>query len=405
MKTVFREFYNAKFSDWDEILEHPKTLYVFDTNVLLSLYETHTNTTEMLLKSIELIKGQTWMPYQIGLEFQHNRLSTLNKSNDAISEKIKKVKEAYNILQAIVNDQYVKPKDTNNNVFIGQLNDLNDALNAELNRRKQEIKEYLNNDPVLERLENIFVDKRIGLFFTEKEIISIKDLAEKQWKQGCGIGHEDRSKQGVTHYPNDVWLEDKYGDFVYVEEIKRYILQQNMTESQIEYLVLVSNDNKKDFWHKVNSDKKVPQPSFKKDILDVTKIKDFLFLDSHDFLKKFKDKVTGFSDVQKQEALDNAKSLINNKFLSTNTYKQISNNLRMKEIQLELKDNFNNKYKELIDILEDSVDFDEFKAKAGFAEYTRDEINLFCKDFEDLFGEKVEDNLFWRRFELQGIPD
>ena len=94
MKTVFREFYNAKFSDWDEILEHPKTLYVFDTNVLLSLYETHTNTTEMLLKSIELIKGQTWMPYQIGLEFQHNRLSTLNKSNDAISEKIKKVKEA-----------------------------------------------------------------------------------------------------------------------------------------------------------------------------------------------------------------------------------------------------------------------------------------------------------------------
>ena len=220
MKTVFREFYNAKFSDWDEILEHPKTLYVFDTNVLLSLYETHTNTTEMLLKSIELIKGQTWMPYQIGLEFQRNRLSTLNKSNDAISEKIKKVKEAYNILQAIVNDQYVKPKDTNNNVFIGQLNDLNDALNAELDRRKQEIKEYLNNDPVLERLENIFVDKRIGLFFTEKEIISIKDLAEKQWKQGCGIGHEDRSKQGVTHYPNDVWLEDKYGDFVYVEEIK-----------------------------------------------------------------------------------------------------------------------------------------------------------------------------------------
>jgi hypothetical protein len=164
---------------------------------------------------------------------------------------------------------------------------------------------------------------------------------------------------------------------VYVEEIKRYILQQNMTESQIEYLVLVSNDNKKDFWHKVNSDKKVPQPSFKKDILDVTKIKDFLFLDSHDFLKKFKDKVTGFSDVQKQEALDNAKSLISNKFLSTNTYKQISNNLRMKEIQLELEDNFNNKYKELIDILEDSVDFDEFKAKAGFAEYTRDEINLF----------------------------
>ena len=71
----------------------------------------------MLLKSIELIKSQTWMPYQIGLEFQRNRLSTLNKSNDAISEKIKKVKEAYNILQAIVNDQYVKPKDTNNNVM------------------------------------------------------------------------------------------------------------------------------------------------------------------------------------------------------------------------------------------------------------------------------------------------
>ena len=51
-----------------------KTLFIFDTNVLIKLYSYQPSTVQDFFSILEKLGNRIWLPHQVGLEFQNRRL-------------------------------------------------------------------------------------------------------------------------------------------------------------------------------------------------------------------------------------------------------------------------------------------------------------------------------------------
>ena len=89
MKNTFREF--ARLSADELKALWAEAIIVFDTNILLNLYEYSQNTCDVVFEIMENLNNQLWLPYKVGEEFYTKRISkicTHNKSCDRIASLI-----------------------------------------------------------------------------------------------------------------------------------------------------------------------------------------------------------------------------------------------------------------------------------------------------------------------------
>ena len=88
MKNKFFEYYYLSPEQQEQIIRNngKDTLYVFDTNVFLSLYDATKATAEITLKALEYVARNSWMPYQVGFEFHRNRKKKFDGRASAIKD-------------------------------------------------------------------------------------------------------------------------------------------------------------------------------------------------------------------------------------------------------------------------------------------------------------------------------
>ena len=88
MKNKFSEYYYLSEAQQKQIIESNSddTLYVFDTNVFLSIYDASEKTAEITLKMLEVVANHSWMPYQVGMEFHRNRITKLDNRTSVIKK-------------------------------------------------------------------------------------------------------------------------------------------------------------------------------------------------------------------------------------------------------------------------------------------------------------------------------
>ena len=97
MKRIFLGYY-APSQDEFEVL-WANAIFVFDTNVLLNLYRYQSDTRDALLGLIEQLNDRVWIPYQVGLEYQRNRLAVIAEQEKAYSEVRKIVDESFSTVK------------------------------------------------------------------------------------------------------------------------------------------------------------------------------------------------------------------------------------------------------------------------------------------------------------------
>jgi len=68
MKELFKGFYTPSEKDIKKSWSDEKTLFVFDTNVLLNLYRYTEATRDDFFQIIDSISEKIWLPYHVGLE-------------------------------------------------------------------------------------------------------------------------------------------------------------------------------------------------------------------------------------------------------------------------------------------------------------------------------------------------
>ena len=87
MRSSFCGYYPPTPDDYERLWK--EATIVLDTNVLLNLYRLPTSARDEFLTVLDLLKDRLWVPHQVALEFQRNRLTVIaaerKSTEDALS--------------------------------------------------------------------------------------------------------------------------------------------------------------------------------------------------------------------------------------------------------------------------------------------------------------------------------
>lgn len=195
MREQFSSFYNDESQEYlKPIWESEKTLFVFDTNVLIDLYSFQPESRDNFFKVLGKIGDRIWIPYHVGLEFQRNRIDILKKRRmhyTQINEEIEKLNLALSfdakkfttltnqfITKKSYPDLYEKIQSLSKKIS-EKTEVLRKELKSDLDVLKEEMTKYdrdkifLNSvDHVRSKIDEYFNGEKIGecLFSNQEEL-------------------------------------------------------------------------------------------------------------------------------------------------------------------------------------------------------------------------------------------
>jgi hypothetical protein len=242
MKSNFKGYYDLTDSEFKLLWDN--CIFVLDTNILLNFYRYTEKTNSDFFSILEKIKNRLWIPYQVALEYQKNRLTV-------ISEK----KEAYKELEKIIDDisknykASIQGKGFERHPII-EINAIGDKIDETCSSIKKQIKEKEKNHPDLIKSDKIreqldrLLEGKIGQSFTIERLKEIYKEGEKRYDEKIPPGFADNDKKGNS----------KFGDLVIWFEI----LEKGKTENKS--IIFVVDDGKEDWWNKIKGKTLGPRP-------------------------------------------------------------------------------------------------------------------------------------------------
>lgn len=295
MREKLKEFYEfSEGENLESVLSSDKTLFVFDTNSLLELYSINFKHAKVILDILNSVKHKVWIPYQVGFEFQKNRLTKIIQRRKEIRNHIDNLNNLYsNILKISDNKLFKYDKS-----LVEKIKKTNDQLSPSINEIKSLIENELNNsinvrseDNIRSELDKIFCGDRIGEKPTVDNLESIIKEAEKRFEKKNCPGYKDDNKKDISYYYYNFSFENKYGDFLIFNEMREKIKSFKDKRN----LVFITYDTKEDWWEIVDHEGKKPiGPTvyIKQELLYSSEsvLKNLVFLTLEDFIDNLPDK-------------------------------------------------------------------------------------------------------------------
>lgn len=235
---------------------------VVDANVLLALYELSAVQRNETLAALEKIRERLWIPYQVGLEYQRNRLGTVRKQAANYTnlvglhgardlEKLKSELAAIRVPDEIVDE--VRP------LLDDLARQLSDATRAYVSatekirgRHVVTAEQGISDDPVRRRLDDLFAG-RVGK--KPDEGVRRKRITEATQRRKDQIppGYKDDKKESD---------ERNAGDYLLWSELLDYA--ESVADTGRPFL-LVTNDVKEDWYEKSGGEPIGPRPELRRE--------------------------------------------------------------------------------------------------------------------------------------------
>ena len=99
MKDVYKVFYSVEGSTIKRMWRDQKTLFVFDTNVLLNLYGYAKKTRDDFFGILKAVDKRLWIPYHVGLEYQRRRLGVIRNEKAVFNDIEKNLEKIQNVFK------------------------------------------------------------------------------------------------------------------------------------------------------------------------------------------------------------------------------------------------------------------------------------------------------------------
>jgi len=350
MREQFSCFYNDESDGYlKPIWEDEKTLFVFDTNVLIDLYSFQPESREDFFKVLDKLKDRIWIPYHVGLEFQRRRLDIIKKRREHFAKIYKDVDDLNNTLSfdqkkfTTLTTQLITKK--NYPELFEKINKLSDSfaektellkkeLKVNLDRLKEGIKTYdkdkifLNTDDhIRQKIDTYFTGDKVGncLFSLQDEIDEFNLDGEDRFSKKIPPGYEDEVEKGESTFDfNDLVYKRKFGDLIIFKEMIQVALSK-----EAKNIIFVSGDKKPD-WRiieKLDGEKVLgARTELKLEINNKANVDNFYIFQIEDLL----DKTERFLNVKiRQDSLTDIKKTLNENKLIV----KISDENRDKNIQ------------------------------------------------------------------------
>lgn len=259
MKNTFSEYQPPNDTVVRQLWEN--ATFIFDTNVLLNLYRYSKNTSDKFIQIISNLNSRIWVPFQVGLEFNKNRLTVLSDQ-----------KKNYIAFKKKMHDLIGEIENKNRNPFFSEtltekLITIKNDFETEISQKIKYYNDSFISDPMLGKINSAFENK-VGNCFSADDIIKIQKEGEKRYKNKIPPGYCDIKK------PEN----ERFGDLL----IWKQTIQKSK-ESKID-VIFVLDDRKEDWWFEHQGKTISPRPELLKEFRTETG-KNIHFYKPFQFLK------------------------------------------------------------------------------------------------------------------------
>ena len=342
MKEMFRGFYNADESTLKELWSDEKTLFVFDTNVLLNLYGYAKKTREDFFEILDAVNDRLWIPYHVGLEYQMRRLEVIKKEKAIFGDVEKNLEKIQGVFKNDFERLALKrrfPK------LHEKTKELEKSINKDIADYKKSVSHWngeqpcvRSHDKIRDRLNELFEGKVGEKPTDQKWLDDLYKEGEDRFSKNVPPGFED-DKKGErgddSRFVNDGLLyERKYGDLI----IWKQLIDKSRGDN-VENVFLVTDETKEDWWYKVSSNGRKtigPLAELQSEIYRESGIKNFHMYSASMFLEDGKTNLavnvseSSIEDASVPYVLDDA-SHLSDKFLDY--YKLLLDSAQMEEFR------------------------------------------------------------------------
>ncbi|NOI20238.1 hypothetical protein F0223_18615 [Vibrio coralliilyticus] len=293
MKDKFKGFYSPTDIQIEDAWKDDSTIFVFDTNVLINLYGYAEQTRNDFFEVLKKIESKIWLPYQVGLEYQRRRLEVVKeekaifrKIDDSLSKIDKIFENDFN--QLALSRRFPKLSENTK--------ELQKEISKLVNNYKRSVKYWDDKQPCVRSHDEIrakideIVSDRIGDKPVDQQWLDkLYQEGEIRYKNNVPPGFKDNSKANAkdsTFSFDGLTYQRKFGDLILWKQ-----LLENVKDSNIKYVVFVTDDAKDDWWYTLDSRGKKtigPHANLKTEIYEEAGVEFFHMYSTSTFLESGK---------------------------------------------------------------------------------------------------------------------
>ncbi|HNE31775.1 MAG TPA: PIN domain-containing protein [Nitrospira sp.] len=261
-------------------------LFILDTNVLLNLYRFPDKARADFLNVLRHIAPRLWIPFQVALEYQRNRLSVMSEQRkaydeveDIISKSLKQLRDKLSTLNLPTRHPSINPTQ-----FLQEVNVLFERYAEELRTLKQKERELTSEDPIRDAIHEL-LGKNVGSRpSNQEELDAIFKEGEDRYQRRIPPGHLDADKSmdkgGNRFVCGELVYQKEYGDLILWKQIINYARKEGK-----KYIVYVTDDSTDDWWHIVDKKTIGPRPELVEEIKQKGGVELFYMYGTERFMK------------------------------------------------------------------------------------------------------------------------
>lgn len=291
MKDLFPGYYRPADDDLANLVS--KALIVPDANVLLNLYRYPRKTSNDLIAVLTKVSNRLWVPHQVALDYQRNRLgvvadqiATFGKVQKIFEDCINTLSNQLDGLQLQQRHSSIDPTAT-----VKVIQEKVAEFVAKLDGDKAKHSDVHDDDGLRSSIDDLLAGRVGPPPASQKWLDDVYKDGERRYGVRRPPGFRDKGKKrsavdggGDIEYSfNGLIFASKFGDLVLWKQLIEHVRQQG-----IKHVLLVIDDTKEDWWWSVESQGKKrlgPHPELVQEIVADGAVEAFYMYTSHRFME------------------------------------------------------------------------------------------------------------------------
>ncbi|WP_267102278.1 PIN-like domain-containing protein [Xanthomonas sacchari] len=247
MRNQFPGYYQLTPEEFKALWRDAKI--VLDTNVLLYAYKTPSQGREALLQLLEKLKGRIWVPYQVAMEFQVNRLGVIAAEKKRMDSALKASETALGEILESLKSLDLDAREIG--VDVGALHrDIETARGSiadALNKAKSSQPNVTHDDPIRTRIDAV-LEGAVGSAPKDQQALDdAYERCKRRYELPMPPGFKDVGKsievKGDEYLVDGIKYQRQYGDALLWLQTLDFVKALDAKD-----VIFVTMDVKEDWW-------------------------------------------------------------------------------------------------------------------------------------------------------------
>lgn len=242
---MFKAWYELSEIEYKKLWEDG--LIVLDTSSILDLYRYSEKTRNAIIKTLESNKEKTWIPNQVALEYQRNRLKIIYNQKAEIKKIISNSSKYPETLKQNFHKIFKGQPGIETEDVVKNLRIFVKEVDKVCEKRLESYNSLIKDDVIRKSIDSIF-EGRVGDEFDNTKIAEVCKSGRERYKAKIPPGYKDADKEEESKI---------YGDLIIWEQIIKYANENSKS------VIFITSDLKEDWFYIVDKKRRGPRPELR----------------------------------------------------------------------------------------------------------------------------------------------